>query len=197
MTSLLPALAADTALLAAVLVRPHAGAVVGVRLRRLAPAPGDRADVGVPGAAHRSAVPVALVMELVAAALEAGMAPVNAVEAAIRACGSQTLDQLDPVVRLWRLGAAAEQAWSAAPARWRPLARSFLLSERTGASAARVLRSAARDLRAARRRSARVAAHRLGVRLVVPLGLTTLPAFLLWAVAPVVLGLAGQVLSGG
>lgn len=197
MTSLLSVLAADVTLVAALVIWPHAGAVVSLRLRRLAQVPVDGAAVGLPGAAHRSAVPVALVMELVAAALEAGMAPVSAVEAAIRACGSTTLDQLDPVMRLWRLGAAAEQAWSAAPARWRPLARSFLLSERTGASAARVLRSAARDVRAARRRSARVAAHRLGVRLVVPLGLTTLPSFLLWAVAPVVLGLARQVLSGG
>jgi pilus assembly protein TadC len=42
-----------------------------------------------------------------------------------------------------------------------------------------------------------VAANRLGVRLVVPLGLATLPAFVLWAVAPVALGLAQQALAGG
>jgi tight adherence protein B len=60
-----------------------------------------------------------------------------------------------------------------------------------------VLRDTARDLRSARRRRARVAANRLGVRLVVPLGLATLPAFVLWAVAPVALGLAQQALAGG
>jgi tight adherence protein B len=74
------------------------------------------------------------------------------------------------------------------------LARCLLLAERTGASAATALRSTAADLRSARRRRARVSAHRLGVSLVLPLGLTTLPAFLLWAVVPIVLGLAEQVL---
>ena len=74
-------------------------------------------------------------------------------------------------------------------------AAAWILSSRTGAAAATVLRAAARDLRSTRRRRARVAANSLGVRLVVPLGLTTLPAFLLWAVAPVALGLAHETLD--
>jgi pilus assembly protein TadC len=70
-----------------------------------------------------------------------------------------------------------------------------VLAERTGASAAVVLVAAASDARSARQRRAVVAARRLGVLLVLPLGLTTLPAFVLMGVAPVVLGLAGQLLQ--
>lgn len=141
-----------------------------------------------------SALSPAVVMELVAAALDAGLPPPAAVDAAVTACGPPTEKQLSQVVELWRLGAPTDRAWSQTDSRWQPLARCLLLAERTGASAATALRSTAADLRSARRRRARVSAHRLGVSLVLPLGLTTLPAFLLWAVVPVVLGLAEQVL---
>jgi Flp pilus assembly protein TadB len=135
-------------------------------------------------------------MELVAAALDAGLPPAAAVAAAARAAGPATMSLLQPVVQLWQLGAPTTRAWRDADERWAPLARCLMLSERTGASAAAALRASAGDLRSARRRRARVRAHRLGVDLVVPLGLTTLPAFLLWAVVPVVLGLAEHVLAG-
>jgi tight adherence protein B len=135
-------------------------------------------------------------MELVAAGLDAGLPAPSALQAAVRAAGGATRSQLQPVVNLWCLGAPVERAWRDADAGWQPLSRCLVLSQRTGASAATVLRAAARDLRSARRGRARVAANRLGVRLVVPLGLATLPAFVLWAVAPVALGLAGQALTG-
>jgi tight adherence protein B len=143
------------------------------------------------------ALSVPVLMELVAAGLDAGLPAPSALQAAVRAAGGATRSQLQPVVNLWCLGASVERAWRDADSRWRPLSRCLLLSQRTGASAATVLRVAARDLRSARRRRARLAANRLGVRLVVPLGLATLPAFVLWAVAPVALGLAEQALTGG
>lgn len=143
------------------------------------------------------ALSVPVLMELVAAGLDAGLPAPSALRAAVRAAGGATRDQLQPVVNLWCLGASAERAWRDADARWQPLSRCLVLSQRTGASAATVLRAAAGDLRSARRRRARVAANRLGVRLVVPLGLATLPAFVLWAVAPVALGLAEQALIRG
>ena len=145
----------------------------------------------------RPALSVPVLMELVAAGLDAGLPAPSALQAAVRAAGGATRSQLQPVVNLWCLGASVERAWRDAGARWQPLGRCLVLSQRTGASAAAVLRAAARDLRSARRRRARVAANRLGVRLVVPLGLATLPAFVLWAVAPVALGLAEQALRGG
>jgi pilus assembly protein TadC len=58
-----------------------------------------------------------------------------------------------------------------------------------------VVRAAA-DLRAARREQAELAAARLGVRLVLPLGLAILPGFVLLAVVPIILGLATSLLEG-
>jgi pilus assembly protein TadC len=136
-------------------------------------------------------------MELVAAGLDAGLAPPSALRAAVLVADAGTRRELGPVADLWRLGASVERAWRDADARWEPLSRCLVLSSLTGAAAATVLRAAARDLRSTRRRRARVAANSLGVRLVVPLGLTTLPAFLLWAVAPVALGLVQETLTGG
>jgi pilus assembly protein TadC len=95
----------------------------------------------------------------------------------------------------WRLGIPAERAWAVVDPGFAPLGRSLVLAERTGASAAVVLTAAAADTRAARQRRALVAARRLAVHLVLPLGLTTLPAFVLWGVVPVVLGLAEQLLG--
>jgi Flp pilus assembly protein TadB len=180
-------------LAAAALLWPPGGAERASRLRALAIDPGPVAGTSTP---HVPVLSPMMLMELVAAALDAGLPPPNAVEAAARAAGPLTWSQLEDVVRLWQLGESTQAAWGEAGPTWQPLARCLLLSEGTGASAATILRSAARDLRSNDRRTARVGAQRLGVRLVVPLGLTTLPAFLLWAVVPVVLGLAGQLLDG-
>jgi tight adherence protein B len=134
-------------------------------------------------------------MELVAAALRAGLPGPQAVEAAAVACGPDVTDRLAPALDAWRLGIAAERAWAGVDAAFAPLARSLVLAERTGASAAVVLAAAAADARSARQRRAVVAARRLGVQLVLPLGLTTLPAFVLMGVVPVVLGLATALLG--
>jgi Flp pilus assembly protein TadB len=183
---------------AAVLVWPPGQRVGRRRLQRLAPV----VQRERPGARQRRVVALPalstpLVMELVAAGLDAGLSAPFALQAAVRTADADTRAQLGPVVNLWRLGASVERAWCDADPRWEPLSRCLILSHRTGAAAAAVLRATARDLRSTRRRRARVAANRLGVRLVVPLGLTTLPAFLLWAVAPVALGLAREALTGG
>lgn len=143
----------------------------------------------------RAEVPVTVVIELVAAALACGLPPGDAVGAAIRAAGPKALADLRPVVDALRLGASPERAWQRSAPAYAPLARTLLLAERTGAGAAPALRRAAIDERAARRRRAQLAARRLGVQLVLPLGLATLPSFVLLGVVPVVLGLAAQVLT--
>jgi tight adherence protein B len=140
-------------------------------------------------------VPVAVVIELVAAALSAGLPPADAIEATARAAGGGTAGQLRPVIGALRLGAATEVAWARAGGELEPLVLALVLAERTGASTATALRRTASDERAARRRRAQVAARRLGVQLVLPLGLATLPAFALLAVVPVLIGLALQVLA--
>lgn len=138
-------------------------------------------------------VPVAVVIELIAAAMRCGLPPVDAVAAAISASGAH---DLQPVVDALRLGAGAEASWCRSGPAYTSLARTMVLADRTGAAAALALSRAAIDERAARRRRAQVAARRLGVRLVLPLGLLTLPSFVLLGVVPVVLGLAAEFLSG-
>ena len=180
-----------------------AGAVLlwpPMRPRRPAPLPlpGDLGGWGLARVGRvppRAEVPVTVVIELVAAALACGVPPGDAVGAAIRAAGPKAVADLRPVVDALRLGASPELAWQRSAPAYAPLARTLLLAERTGAGAAPALRRAAIDERAARRRRAQIAARRLGVQLVLPLGLATLPSFVLLGVVPVVLGLAAQVLT--
>lgn len=66
------------------------------------------------------------------------------------------------------------------------------LAQRAGAPAVEMLRASAADARRRRRTDGRLRAARLGSRLLLPMGLCTLPAFLLLGVAPMLL----SVLSG-
>lgn len=170
---------------AAVLVAPGAYRVRGPTPARRPPPVREGPGVGA-----------AVVIELVAAALSCGLPPGAALAAVARAAGGRCARDLQPVVDALRLGADAAVAWGRAAPEHRALARTMLLAERTGAAAAAALRRAAVDERAARRRRAQVAARRLGVRLVLPLGLATLPSFVLLGVVPVVLGLATELLAG-
>ncbi len=70
--------------------------------------------------------------------------------------------------------------------------RVLALSRRAGAPAVDLLRAAAADARRRARTEGRLAAARLGARLLLPLGVCTLPAFLLLGVGPMLL----SVLSG-
>ena len=67
------------------------------------------------------------------------------------------------------------------------------LAQRAGAPAVELLRASAADARRRRRTDGRLKAARLGSRLLLPMGLCTLPAFLLLGVAPMLLSvLAGS-----
>jgi hypothetical protein len=59
-----------------------------------------------------------------------------------------------------------------------------------------LLLAAAEDLRRESLEQVELAAARVGVRLVAPLGLVLLPAFCLTTVVPLVVALAGQMLAG-
>ncbi|HEX5533873.1 MAG TPA: type II secretion system F family protein [Actinomycetales bacterium] len=137
-----------------------------------------------------------LVLDLVAAALAAGAPPHRAMETVgIAVQGTMGRSLCEVAARL-RLGSDWDSAWRDAPRRLEPLRRTLQLASRTGAPASALLRDAAEDLRRRRSREAQAAAGRLGVRMVLPLGLCSLPAFVAWAVVPVVISLAGRVLDG-
>jgi tight adherence protein B len=72
------------------------------------------------------------------------------------------------------------------------LAGILALAERAGAPAADLLRSAARQLRRDARTSGQRSATALAVRLMLPLGICVLPAFMLLGVAPVVLSIVSS-----
>lgn len=148
-----------------------------------------------------TAADVPLVLDLVSAAVRAGLPPGRALQAAVdalSAAGGPDEPALRRVAVQLTWGSPAAGAWEGLTAgtdRWDGLADALLLSARTGAPAASLLTSAAASTRAGRRWDAEAAAARLSALLVLPLGLCTLPAFLLLGVVPVVLTLAGDVLG--
>ena len=131
-------------------------------------------------------------LELIAGALDSGLPLARAVAAV-----GAALPPGDEATALQRSASALEAGVPAAlagralPAELSALARSAVLAEGTGADLARVLRSAARDLRRGRARDVEVLAAQLAVRLVLPTGLALLPAFVALGIIPTVMSLLG------
>ncbi|PZE85038.1 type II secretion system F family protein [Curtobacterium sp. MCBD17_032] len=104
---------------------------------------------------------------------------------------------------VWAVALSGGGAWSGAggsvdavfPGRTWPtadrarLAETLALAERAGVPAAGLLRTSALDRRADAAAEGLARTERLGVRLVLPLGVCVLPAFVLVGVVPVVLGI--------
>ena len=97
------------------------------------------------------------------------------------------------VTTLLRWGADWDEAWEPVADRpaWRTLGERLRPLHRTGMAGQGTLAAAAAGLRQAGRRADERAAEELAVRLVVPLGLCQLPAFVCWGVAPMALALLG------
>jgi len=132
---------------------------------------------------EREAVDSAVVLDLVRAALASGADVVGAVEAVGAALPD---DQGTPYLRAakaLRLGASWEAAWPVPPAAADALAPAWT----DGVDPEPLLAHAAAAIRRTRQAKAREAAARLGVRLVLPLGLCLLPAFVLLGLVPVLL----------
>lgn len=145
---------------------------------------------------HRPGLGADLVMDVVACGLRAGLTLAQALAVAAQADSPTGESGLSRTAALIDLGADPATAWREAPPAFEPLARALLLAAMTGAPAAEIVARAAADVRADRTAQAQVRAGRLGVLLVVPLGLAVLPGFLLLAVVPIVLGLIGSLQPG-
>jgi pilus assembly protein TadC len=143
---------------------------------------------------------VVVVVELLAGCLSAGLAMSDALQAASVAAGSATGNSVVSQACLaaaaaLRRGAPPVEAWAS----WQsdpslaPIARATTRTGQSGAGVADELRRVAARLRAERRSRLQ---HRVGqasVWVVVPLGAFFLPAFILVAVVPMVIGLFSRV----
>lgn len=136
----------------------------------------------------------ALLLELVAAALSAGAPVPRALSTIADALPGDVGTALRRVAGALALGSPWSVAWSGAPPAVLAIGDALEPTASTGASPVPLLRSAASAARRRRRAAGRAAAGRLGVWLVLPLGLCFLPAFLLLGVVPVVLSIAGRLL---
>jgi hypothetical protein len=198
-------------------IAPLAGSPAGVslRLRRLAPGGGSgrRAGGSEPSvgrvAPREVAVPV--ILDLLDAACAAGSSVPGALDAVGYAVGGVRGRVLVDAAASLTLGARWPEAWTrtaaalaagrgpdgtrSAPADLGPVADALRAGWEDGVPPGAALRAAAGTLRRERHASALEAAARLGVRLVLPLGLCYLPAFVLVGLVPVIVSMAAGVLG--
>jgi pilus assembly protein TadC len=133
--------------------------------------------------------------DLLAVCLAAGLPLPGALAAVAGAVPGELGGALERVAGMARLGADAGRAWHGASTALEPLARTLRRSEASGARAAPALHALAADLRASSRAATDAAVRRAGVRVLAPLGLCFLPAFVCLGVVPLVIGIAGDVLG--
>ena len=141
-----------------------------------------------------------LVLDLLAACL-AGGAPLAAAAAAVgEAVRGPAGRRLSAVSAALHVGSAPADAWHSLATGGDgdpllPAARALSRAADGGAPVAAAVARLAAEARADARGRGERAARQVGVRAVAPLGLCFLPAFVLLGIVPVVVGLAGPLLS--
>lgn len=132
-------------------------------------------------------VDTALVLELLAAQLRAGLAPLAALGTLAEALNSRPLHA---VCQRLQMGSGWGSAWSGSAAGTFGELRDALAPAYTGgAPSTALLLSLADAHRLSERRAAERAAGKLSVALVVPLGLCSLPAFICLGIVPILISL--------
>jgi len=131
-------------------------------------------------------------VDLLAGALESGLSVGGALEVVTAGLPGAAADRLGPAVARLRLGVPATDVWlelTADPA-LAPLGRALARAQETGSSVATAARRLADDLTESAHLEVEERARAVGVRAAVPLGVCLLPAFLVLAVVPLVVGAA-------
>lgn len=141
----------------------------------------------VAGQTEIQLVPEAL--ELMALALLGGGSVAKAARSVAATLPFPLGEELRGVGAAIQAGEDPDRAWQLAGAHWLPARQSLDLASRAGVPPRDALLQAASDLRRDAVADVEVAAARLGVLLVLPLGLAFLPAFVLTTVVPVVVAL--------
>lgn len=169
------------------------GGVIGVIV-------GSAAAVGIvltarAGAPRTTAAPdvVPVVVELLAGCLDAGLTMPDSLDTASVAGDPVTTHACLAAAAALRRGAPADEAWQS----WtvdpwlEPVARATRRTTQSGASVAEELRRIAARLRSRRQARLQQRVQQASIWVVLPLGLFFLPAFVLLAVVPIVIGLFG------
>ncbi|MFE7000237.1 type II secretion system F family protein [Streptomyces griseus] len=156
-----------------------------------------------PGGAHPERAVIAgqlpLAADLLAACIAVGAGPREAAAEVGDSIGGPVGDRLARTAAEIRLGGEPAEAWGRfgeIPGAG-PLARCLHRAGSTGAPAAEPVARLAASIRAERAAAAVARAQRAGVLITAPVGLCFLPAFLAVGVAPVIIGLAGDLLANG
>lgn len=132
-------------------------------------------------------VDTALVLELLAAQLRAGLAPLAALGTLAEALNSRPLHA---VCQRLQMGSGWGSAWSGSAAgAFGELQDALAPAYTGGAPSTALLLSLADAHRLSERRAAERAAGKLSVALVVPLGLCSLPAFICLGIVPILISL--------
>ncbi|AZQ77729.1 secretion system protein [Flaviflexus ciconiae] len=139
----------------------------------------------------------AMVIDLATALVVSG----SSIPSALRALGrclppGPEAEDAKSAARSLLMGAGWDEAWEGRSGRLTRLSKALEPAWVDGAPPAIMLRRAASAVRARRLKDSQEAAARLGVRLVLPLGLCFLPAFFLLGVAPIIISLGMTVLGG-
>ncbi|UZX04489.1 type II secretion system F family protein [Arthrobacter sp. CDRTa11] len=133
-----------------------------------------------------------MILELVAAMLDSGSGIGRSLELVASAASSDYRSSLRPVVSALAIGADWETAWRSSEVRLPEILElrdALGFAALTGAPSSAILYAQAARLRRERFRAAEKCAASLGVKLVIPLGLCSLPAFICLGVIPVLLAL--------
>ncbi|MEU5282863.1 type II secretion system F family protein [Streptomyces sp. NPDC020755] len=157
--------------------------------------------VARPGSSHPERAAIAgqlpLAADLLAACIAVGAGPREAAAEVGESIGGPVGDRLARAAAEIRLGGEPAEAWGRfgeIPGAG-PLARCLHRAGSTGAPAAEPVARLAASMRAERAAAAVARAQRAGVLITAPVGLCFLPAFLAVGVAPVIIGLAGDLLA--
>ncbi|WP_082565808.1 type II secretion system F family protein [Arthrobacter sp. Soil782] len=136
----------------------------------------------------------ALMMDLMASMLAVGSSLERGLDVLARSASAPAGAALTSVKTALDLGASWDVAWAAVPhtkdvRAAQELGNALRFAGTTGAPSAAVVTAHATQFRRRRNREAEQRAAALGVRLVVPLGLCSLPAFVCLGVIPILVGL--------
>jgi hypothetical protein len=139
---------------------------------------------------------VASAMALLALAYRTGLPTWQVLTAVAQTSPDLVASDLRQVATALQWGASEAEAWASVGPAWAAAARVVSLAHAGGVPPGPLLTAASDDLHRAELDRLEVAAAKVGVRLVAPLGLVLLPAFCLTTVVPLVVALGSQLLVG-